>query len=66
MVVVDVHHEGGAEAVNLIKEKGVSNFFAADVSKSADVQAKVQAAVDTFVGLDCAINNAVTDLECCY
>ena len=30
----------------------------ADVTKSQDVQAMVQAAVDTYGGLDCADNNA--------
>jgi NAD(P)-dependent dehydrogenase (short-subunit alcohol dehydrogenase family) len=33
-----------------------------DVSNSADVQAMVQTAVDTYGGLDCAINNAVCSI----
>lgn len=64
VVVVDLNREGGEETVKLIKDAGgEATFVAADVSKSSDVQAMVKAAVDSFGGLDCAINNAVRDIH---
>lgn len=63
VVVADIQREGGEETAKLIKEAGGQAIFvAADVSKSSNVQAIVQSAVDTFGGLDCAINNAVLDI----
>lgn len=60
VVVADLQSDGGQETVQLIKQAGGEAMFVkADVSKSSDVQAMVQAAVDTYGGLDCAINNAV-------
>jgi NAD(P)-dependent dehydrogenase (short-subunit alcohol dehydrogenase family) len=60
VVVVDIQTGLGEETVRLIKDAGGEAIFvAADVSKSSDVQAMVRAAVDTYGGLDCAINNAV-------
>jgi NAD(P)-dependent dehydrogenase (short-subunit alcohol dehydrogenase family) len=59
VVVVDLLPEG-EETVALIKESGGEALFVkADISQSAAVQGMVKAAVDTFGGLDCAINNAV-------
>ena len=60
VVVADIRPEGGEETVALIKAAGGdATFVAADVSKSDQVQAMVRAAVDTYGGLDCAVNNAV-------
>ncbi len=58
VVVVDLQRDAGQETVRLIKAAGGdATFVAADVSRSADVQAMVRAAVDTYGGLDCAMNN---------
>ncbi len=63
VVVVDIKREGGEETVKLIKDAGGEAIFVnADISRSSDVQLMVKAAVDTFGGLDCAINNAVLDI----
>src|ERR1700710_1770407 len=63
VVVVDLQRDGGEETVSLIKAAGgEAIFFTADISRTADVQAMVRAAVDTYGGLDCAINNAVLSI----
>jgi NAD(P)-dependent dehydrogenase (short-subunit alcohol dehydrogenase family) len=63
VVVVDRNREDGDEAVRLIDEAGGEAVFVeADVGKSADIQRMVQTAVDTFGGLDCAINNAFCNI----
>ena len=63
VVVVDINRNGGEETVGLIKSAGGdATFVAADVSKSEEVQAMVQAAVDIYGGLDCAHNNAAISL----
>jgi NAD(P)-dependent dehydrogenase (short-subunit alcohol dehydrogenase family) len=63
VVVADIQPEGGDETVRLIKDAGGEALFArTDISRSADVQAMVCAALDTYGGLDCAINNAVLPL----
>lgn len=62
VVVADIRH-AGEETVAMIREAGGEAIFvAADVSQSSDVQAMVQAAVNTYGGLDCAVNNAVLDI----
>jgi NAD(P)-dependent dehydrogenase (short-subunit alcohol dehydrogenase family) len=59
VVVADMDAAGGAETVRLITDAGGQAIFVrTDVSVPADVEAMVQAAVDTFGGLDCAHNNA--------
>jgi len=64
VVVVDIMPETGEETARLIREAGGdSTFVRADISNTADVQAMVQAALDTYGGLDCAINNAVRDIR---
>lgn len=63
VVVVDISRDGGEETVKLIKDAGGDAIFAtADVSNMSEVQAMVRTAVDTFGGLDCAVNNAVIDV----
>jgi len=54
--------EAGEEVSSGIrKEGGEAIFIRADVSQAPDVQASVQACVNTYGGLDCALNNAGID-----
>jgi len=63
VVVVDINEEDGAETVRLIEGRGgEASFVRADVGDPDDIQAMVQHAVDTFGGLDCAVNNAVCNI----
>ncbi len=57
VVVVDRDAEAG-EAVAAEIAKGGAVFRRADVTRSADVQAYVQAALDAFGAIDCFHNNA--------
>jgi len=60
VVIADITTTDGEDTVRLIKDAGGEAIFVkADISQSSDVQAMVSAAVDTYGGLDCAINNAV-------
>ena len=60
VVVVDLDGATGSETVSLIRDAGgEATFVQADVGSSADIQRMVRTAVETFGGLDCAINNAV-------
>jgi NAD(P)-dependent dehydrogenase (short-subunit alcohol dehydrogenase family) len=62
VVVADISEKGGMETVSLIEELGGEAFFVkADVSKSADVQAMVNKAIEKFGRLDYAHNNAGID-----
>ncbi len=59
VVVSDVARDGGEETVRLIKEQGgEAIFIPCDVSQSAQVEALVKRAVETFGRLDFACNNA--------
>jgi NAD(P)-dependent dehydrogenase (short-subunit alcohol dehydrogenase family) len=63
VVVVDLNPQDGAETVALIEQAGGNAVFVeADVGKSADIQHMVRTAVETFGGLDCAVNNAVCNI----
>lgn len=63
VVVADLNPIDGAETVKLIEDSGGKAVFVqADVGKSADIQHMVRTAVDTFGGLDCAVNNAVCNI----
>jgi NAD(P)-dependent dehydrogenase (short-subunit alcohol dehydrogenase family) len=63
VVVADMDPETGAETARLIREAGGEAMSVrVDISKSTDVQTMVQTAIDTYGGLDCAINNAVCGL----
>ena len=54
--------EAGEEAISEIRgEGGEAIFIRADVSQAPDVQASIQACVNTYGGLDCALNNAGID-----
>lgn len=59
VIVSDVAVEAGKETVTMIKASGgEATFVRCDVSKAADVEALVKAAVSTYGRLDCAHNNA--------
>lgn len=59
VVVGDVARDGGEETVRLIKEQGGEAIFVpCDVSQSAQVEALVKRAVETYGRLDFACNNA--------
>ena len=59
VAVADVRETEGNETVNLIEQAGGNGLFVkADVSQERDVQAMVDAAVDSYGRLDCAFNNA--------
>lgn len=59
VVVGDVLESQGKETVQGIQDAGGEALFRrTDVSRAADVEALVRAAVDTFGGLDYAVNNA--------
>ena len=59
VVVADVSVNGGEETVQMIKKAGSEAIFVkTDISKASDVQALIQAAVETYGRLDCVHNNA--------
>jgi NAD(P)-dependent dehydrogenase (short-subunit alcohol dehydrogenase family) len=60
VIVADVDAKGAEETVRLVKQAGgEATFVRTDVSQSRDVQAMVQAAIDTYGRLDFAVNNAM-------
>jgi NAD(P)-dependent dehydrogenase (short-subunit alcohol dehydrogenase family) len=59
VVVADFNEKGAQDAVEALKKEGVeAAAVALDVTQSDSVKAAVQFAVDTFGGLDLAVNNA--------
>jgi NAD(P)-dependent dehydrogenase (short-subunit alcohol dehydrogenase family) len=59
VVVADVDIDHGRDTVARIEDGGGrGSFVRTDVTDAADVVAMVAHAVDTFGGLDCALNNA--------
>ena len=63
VVIADLNREDGEAAAKAIRDDGGHAIFVdADVSKSADIRRMVGAAVETFGGLDCAVNNAVCNI----
>jgi NAD(P)-dependent dehydrogenase (short-subunit alcohol dehydrogenase family) len=64
VVVADVAVEGGEETVALVdKAGGEARFIATDVARADAVAAMVNAAVEAFGGLHCAVNAAAIELE---
>lgn len=62
VVVATVTPANGEETVELIRQAGGEAVFVqTDVSRTEDVQRMVTTAIDTFGGLDCAINNAIRE-----
>lgn len=63
IVIAEIDAASGEETARLIRQSGGEAISVeADISKSADVQRMVQTAVDTYGGLDCAVNNAVFNI----
>src|SRR5438270_12410012 len=59
VVVVDRDAAGGEATVGIIRQQGgEAKFVAADVTRSADVEAYVRAALDAYGRIDCFFNNA--------
>ena len=59
VVVVDRDQAGGEATAGIIRQQGgEASFVAADVTKSADVQNYVKAALDAYGRIDCFFNNA--------
>jgi NAD(P)-dependent dehydrogenase (short-subunit alcohol dehydrogenase family) len=64
VVVVDVNRENAEETRELIREAGGEALvIEANIARSEEVQRMVRTAVETFGGLDCAINNAVCNIN---
>lgn len=64
VVVGEIDPETGEETARIIREQGGDAIAVrADISKADQVEALVQAALDGFGRLDCAINNAVFDIR---
>ncbi|MEV1024305.1 SDR family NAD(P)-dependent oxidoreductase [Streptomyces sp. NPDC050264] len=59
VVIADFNEQGAKEAADTLKGEGIAAAAVAlDVTQPASVEAAVQFAVDTFGGLDLAVNNA--------
>lgn len=59
VIVNDINAAAGEKVVAAITAAGgTASFFAADVTKSADMKALVDAAVQRYGGLDAMVNNA--------
>ena len=59
VVVVDRDRAGGEATVGIIRQPGgEARFVQADVTKAADVQNYVKAALDAYGRIDCFFNNA--------
>jgi NAD(P)-dependent dehydrogenase (short-subunit alcohol dehydrogenase family) len=59
LMLADIVEAGGHETVRMVKELGAEAIFLkTDVAESADVDAVVAKAIDTYGRLDCAFNNA--------
>lgn len=59
VVIADLNAEGGEETARIIASLGgEACFVRTDVTKAAEVEALIRAAVDAYGRLDCAFNNA--------
>lgn len=59
LAVVDRDAAGGEATAGIIRQAGgEARFIAADVTKSAEVQGYVKAALDAYGAIDCFFNNA--------
>jgi len=59
VLIADVQHDAGATVAAGIRERGGrAEFTPTDVTREADVQAMIDAAVARFGGLDILVNNA--------
>lgn len=65
VVVADIIREGGNQSVEMIEKAGGDAIFVeTDVSQAAQVEAMVSKTVETYGGLDCAVNNAGVSGAC--
>ncbi len=63
VVIADINPATGEAAAELIRASGgEASFVQGDIAREAEVAAMVAHAVETFGGLDCAINSAVLPL----
>lgn len=59
VIVADIVIQEGQETVRLIKDSGgEATFVRCDVTRSTEVKALMEEAVDTYGRIDCAFNNA--------
>lgn len=59
VVVADINPDGGQETVQMIKQQAAEAIFIrTDVSRSVEVQALIEKAIEAYGRLDCAFNNA--------
>ena len=59
VIVNDIHVASGEKVVaEIVQAGGMASFFAADVTRTAEVKALVQASVQRFGRLDVMVNNA--------
>ncbi len=59
IVVVDVNADDGNASADIVRQRGGdASFVRADVTRSADVQNYVKAALDAYGTIDCFFNNA--------
>src|SRR5215216_374202 len=59
VVVVDRDAASGEATAGIIRQQGgEAEFVAADVTRSAEVQGYVKAAIDAYGRIDCFFNNA--------
>ncbi|PZW37849.1 NAD(P)-dependent dehydrogenase (short-subunit alcohol dehydrogenase family) [Humitalea rosea] len=66
VVVVDSDASAGEETAKLVRSTGRdARFVRADVTKSADVEGYVKAALDAFGTIDCFFNNAGIEGKVC-
>ncbi|WP_120995467.1 SDR family oxidoreductase [Stutzerimonas urumqiensis] len=64
VMVADLDAQAGERTVSLIREQGgEAEFIRCDVTRSAEVQAMVEATVQRFGRLDYAFNNAGIEIE---
>jgi NAD(P)-dependent dehydrogenase (short-subunit alcohol dehydrogenase family) len=64
VVVSDIAVEGAQETVRLIEASGSeATFVKADVAEESEIKALVEATVEAYGALDCAVNNAAVEGE---
>src|SRR5262245_33331428 len=59
----DIDDAGGAETLQMLQQAGGEGFYLhTDVRQEAQVEAMVAKTVETYGRLDCAVNNAGTEI----
>ncbi|HEY7065477.1 MAG TPA: glucose 1-dehydrogenase [Chloroflexota bacterium] len=63
VVASDIDDKGGAETLQLLREAGGEGLYVhADVRQETDVEAMIARTVEAYGRLDCAVNNAGTEI----